>query len=140
MNTSTLLLDETHLMEIITEPQMRKRLLNLESKRKISYEKAWDIINTCHDYHGNKTWENCELLLSGIEKEFFKRHSPEKAPIESSVDPNKLLDIRKKVGIKCPQCQEQETTYRLMANRSADEGMTAHCSCRSCSHSWKIRM
>ncbi len=58
----------------------------------------------------------------------------------SPLDVDQLLDITDQVGIKCPECKERDCSYKLVQTRSADEGMTAMCSCRKCFNSWAIKM
>ena len=58
----------------------------------------------------------------------------------NEVNVDQLLGLTKKVGIKCKSCGESEVSYKLFANRSADEGMSAYCSCRLCGCQWTITM
>ena len=44
------------------------------------------------------------------------------------------------VGIMCPLCKIKDVMYDLLATRSADEGMTADCSCRQCHHRFRQRV
>jgi len=40
--------------------------------------------------------------------------------------------------MRCKRCKAQDCSYKLVATRSGDEGMTAFCFCRQCRHSWKM--
>ena len=56
------------------------------------------------------------------------------------VDVKSLLSIDDNIGIKCPnkKCGKKDVRYVLIANRSADEGMTADCECRQCGKRFRI--
>lgn len=132
-------INETHILDIVSTSIAKKRLSRIQ---RINYEKGWDIISICHDNDEVVSFKDCETQLL-IRDELFLKNlciSTVKTEEAKPVDTDKLLGINKKVGIKCPECHEQETTYKLFANRSADEGMTAYCSCRSCTFQWTIKM
>ena len=61
----------------------------------------------------------------------------EQYPEPLNVD--KLLDIRGPIGFTCGKCNAADIRYRLIATRSADEGMTTHCECRKCGYVFRIR-
>ena len=54
--------------------------------------------------------------------------------------PGDLDESEQSAFLKCSKCETQDCSYRLVATRSGDEGMTAFCYCRVCKHSWKMRM
>ena len=42
--------------------------------------------------------------------------------------------------LKCRKCGKTDCSYRLVATRSGDEGLTAFCYCRNCQYNWKMIM
>ena len=44
----------------------------------------------------------------------------------------------KNIGIICKKCGAKETKYKMIASRSADEGMQTFCVCGKCNHKWKL--
>jgi DNA-directed RNA polymerase subunit M/transcription elongation factor TFIIS len=68
------------------------------------------------------------------ERAFFAQHV---APAQAPFDPSDVLGDTE-AGMICPACGQRDTQYTMRATRSADEGMTAFCSCRKCKHQWTL--
>ena len=62
---------------------------------------------------------------------------PVQETVEVAIDVDQLLAIEGNVGLQCVNCKRFNVTYRLLATRSGDEGMTAIHTCRDCKHHWK---
>jgi DNA-directed RNA polymerase subunit M/transcription elongation factor TFIIS len=95
---------------------------------------------------GKKSWDNLCLECSGFsniddmiscEELYLDSHHVKN--INQPVDDMKLFNIKEHMGIKCPKCKSRNTSYRMLQNRSADEGMTSICNCNECSHSWVMK-
>ena len=126
---------------MLLEDKSKQKICNLLKTGRINFEKGWHIVNACHDIPNLTSLKECDTQLTEMEEGYLNANVISQADnVPSPVDPDKLLDIQKKVGLRCPECKEQETTYKLFANRSADDGMTAFCTCRVCSHKWSIKM
>merc|ERR1740130_109253 len=106
----------------------------------LDQDSQWSIVAACHDIPELDELHNCDQQLSRLEQEYLDNNYLVPPNCLASIDAGQLLNIDGKVGLKCPRCQDQETTYKLQAVRSADEGMTAICACRSCRHEWRITM
>lgn len=117
----------------------------------IDYETAYDIVSTMVHNINVISDPNCTMPdvykyvetskkneMSYIDK-INKKKDKEHQTVEN-IDVKHLFNIKniENIGIKCPKCKKFETSYKLFAKRSADEGMSAICSCRSCEHQWII--
>lgn len=100
----------------------------------------WNLVCLVNDIPDTQMFTEIGTRLDKRDSDYFEsvREEPDTLPPE--VDVGSLLKIDKKVGLVCPVCFEKETMYKLYANRSADEGMTACCTCRACKHTWNMRM
>lgn len=141
----TKLLNETFLLEsLVNDPKSKEKLQKILEKENPHFERSWELLSMCNDFGKSlKGFENCEAQLKTLENNYFKTlkttlHPPQNLPSVVNVDT--LLQVEKKVGLVCPDCGEQETVYKLFANRSADEGMTAYCKCKVCKHTWRLKM
>lgn len=136
------LLSEVNLTRILHNDSTRNKYNEWLAQSKGHHEKTWDFLCMLHDLDELQTLHDIPGQLNSRESLYFSNYTSgnlkEILPVEVNTD--NLLSIDKKVGIKCPECGEQETSYRLYANRSADEGMTSYCSCRICKHTWRIKM
>jgi DNA-directed RNA polymerase subunit M/transcription elongation factor TFIIS len=103
-------------------------------------EQAWDLVVSLVDRVPIDTPSLAAHVHQQEQRYFQGQLAPDVQEVPVPVDANTLLDIRTKIGLICPECRAQETSYKLYANRSADEGMTAYCSCRTCLHQWRIKM
>ena len=132
--TAVTLLNKTYLASMLNEQDVEIDDLG-------NYERAWNIISSCHDIPNIKNLQDCENELVSWETRFLNEHCDEvqdSISVPDRVDADLLLGVTKKVGLVCPKCYEQETTYKFLATRSADEGMPTYCTCRSCSHVWTM--
>lgn len=111
------------------------------------YRKAFQIVEVLANQFSSKdTMENIENIILQRKKteimflnDIHKSLSNEK--IQDDVNIDKLFNLTgdKNIGIRCPNCNEYDTIYKTLQNRSADEGMSSFCKCRTCSHQWVIR-
>ena len=74
-------------------------------------------------------------LLSG---ECAQDVSSELPPIDDDI--KNILEWQSDIGIKCGECGKTDIYYVLIANRSADEGMSADCECRNCKSRFRIKV
>ena len=95
-------------------------------------ESEWSIVcQMCDNY------TSMESLIEH-ENEILHAELTKSCKVVLSVDEKKLFNIDKNVGIKCPRCSSRHTTYHMIQNRSADEGMTAICKCKDCFNNWSM--
>ncbi len=55
-------------------------------------------------------------------------------------DISDILEWQSDRGIQCKVCKGTNIHYAMIANRSADEGMSADCLCRDCKCRFRIRV
>ncbi len=90
-------------------------------------EAAWDLVCTLHDIsHTNR--------VGSI------RNTAPVEPTVDTIDAKRILGITGQVGLQCPKCLCRDVSYTLYANRSADEGMSSNCVCRTCRHCWRLHV
>jgi DNA-directed RNA polymerase subunit M/transcription elongation factor TFIIS len=120
-----------------------------------NYEAAYKLVSSLMDNKkltfeennlDSKNSVNLICDLTSHEKNWFSQNDLKESNSRSDikivepVNVENLLQINKKIGLVCPNCKEQEVKYKLLGDRSADEGLTAYCVCRSCDYQWRIRM
>ena len=119
----------------VTAPQLQEWLDRVPTENE-----CFEVLCCLNDVKGGVPLRDPVHQLEELERRFFDEQVPSSENPPQVVNPEELLGITKKVGLVCPGCKEQETSYKLFANRSADEGMTAYCNCRSCGNQWQIKM
>ena len=88
-----------------------------------------DVPTTTNTYHAHAQLQT-----------HYSRDAPAPTAPMERVDADTLLGLTGNVGLQCGACKAYDTSYKMLATRSADEGMTAMCTCRQCHHQWTIRM
>ena len=109
---------------------------------------TWRLVCLSNDILCASDITNIETHLNEYEKQYFSQYDDAVSSFTqnsnnvSLIDATVLLGINtdKGVGMICPSCSQRDTTYKLFASRSADEGMTAICNCRRCKNQWSIKM
>ena len=123
----------------VTEDCICKLFNNTRDDHKISDQ--FDMLCILHDgILVKNSQEDIQELITNYETNFFSNNkTKKKETVTEKIDINLLLNIDESTGIKCVECGNRETTYKLQATRSADEGMSACCVCRVCNHRWIIK-
>lgn len=101
------------------------------------YEDAYTLVSLHQDTETKN--RSLEKLVS-LESACLAALAMDEPEGVTKVDADKLLMNQKQVGLMCTRCKKQDTEYRLLATRSADEGMTAICVCRQCKFQWTLKM
>ena len=96
----------------------------------LSQDAYWKLIAS----GGREDWQ----AVLKEERAAFTTKPPETLPVE--VDADELLGITEEIGLQCAACKKRDVKYVLVQSRSADEGMTANCECRSCGHRFRLRV
>ena len=126
------------------EEEVHKRI----QLRRDNPEQCWDIFTACIDNTDDiieYTWRNfMEQFNEQEQQEIVHRYETlhvDELVLPEGIDVNSFLQLDGKTGIPCPKCKEFNVRYVLIANRSADEGMTADCSCRNelCLNRFRMR-
>jgi len=128
------------LQHLVHDDKTRVKLANWLLCCGGDYTQSFDLVGLLHDVADVTSFREIQAQLVAHERRFQTDHQPVSEPSVTPVDPVHLLGLAKQIGLKCPECHERETRYKLVATRRADEGMTAHCSCRLCNHQWRISM
>lgn len=103
----------------------------------VLYEDAYTLVSLHQDM---QTKDRSLEKLVALESACLAALAVEEPEGVKKVDADKLLMNQKQVGLMCNRCKKQDTEYRLLATRSADEGMTAICVCRQCKFQWTLKM
>ena len=123
-------------MNIDLSPITVDRLCKLFNGTVDKYSNKFDMLCILHDGILVNTTNDMTDLIAKYETNFFNNNKKTKEDDIDKIDVNLLLNIDESTGLKCVECGSYETTYKLQATRSADEGMTACCVCRVCNHRW----
>jgi DNA-directed RNA polymerase subunit M/transcription elongation factor TFIIS len=140
MTETETILCEPNIIEVLTSDKAINRAMTWFKFARSNHEKCWDGICLLNNVENLTSFKDVQTQLEVQESHFFKNVEHVIELQIQPVDADKLLNIDKKIGMVCPECKEQETSYKLYASRSADEGMTAVCECRTCKHNWRIKM
>lgn len=133
-------LDVAHLTSLMRDDGICTKLAKWLLHCGDDYEQSFELVCLLHDVPNVTSFRDIRTQLVANERNLGRKHRPSNETSVPPVDPVQLLGIVSKIGLKCPECHERETRYKLVANRRADEGMIAHCTCRQCNHQWRIAM
>ena len=111
-----------------------------------SLHENWLLLSNCIDTHVNlqsldgmvPACRESEQKQAGCYKKKIKQHQDNVN--RNNIDISGIIDIKCDIGIQCKECKSNDVQYVLIANRSADEGMSADCVCRQCKGRFRIRV
>jgi DNA-directed RNA polymerase subunit M/transcription elongation factor TFIIS len=127
-----------------TEDDMRKVKHMLKHKQ-ANIEFCWDVITAALDSSVILSATNFIDQSLDDENNTIAKYqiiTENKDTLPAKLEVGELLGIVDDVGLKCPECKHHDVEYKMIATRSADEGMTADCVCRreSCKNRFRIRV
>ena len=93
-------------------------------------DKLWEMVCDLVDGHSMAV-EDAAL------QEIRNKNSKPKVKKEP-FDAAKALGIQGSTGLPCIRCKSKNTTYRMVQDRSGDEGMSQYFSCGDCKHNWRV--
>lgn len=133
--------EETLTLKFQYDAKMEQKCRNCVKRAGQNYETSWDIVGLVNNSPEIHSFKDPESQLKQMEDDFFRSNIvPQFEDVPQPVNADELLQIFKKVGLKCPECGQKNVKYNMVQSRSADEGMTAQCECRECQNRFNIKM
>lgn len=108
-------------------------------------ELCWDLVHALMDGGRGETIRECAADTARLTREFMleqkRLHSVAADTEEKALDVDAILGVSSSnAGIACKSCGVKDVRFHLVQDRSADEGSTAVCKCRSCGHQFRMRV
>lgn len=126
----------------------KAHVLGIATSKSLDIKRLKGVLDQFDDSEDLHTWNLICKLCDGLEADtdhnkyeskWLSTNDKNEMP-EDTVNVDTVLGVFENVGIQCRSCGKKETTYKLIATRSADEGMSAMCKCRHCHHEWLIKV
>jgi DNA-directed RNA polymerase subunit M/transcription elongation factor TFIIS len=130
-----------------TRKRQTTRTLEKQIGTELTSHRAWQLCAVALDSPGPTPTRN--RTLRTLEATYEQKNcatmdllyqSLEKQPPHVPVKVSDIFGMDHSTGLQCVKCKKRDVEYILVQTRSADEGMTAKCTCRLCSHTFQIKV